>query len=209
MIISQVIQNLSMTVREIVNGLANRLTAQDNFGPEGERFQVLTSNGDRIPPSYQDLVDILTGISIQDPEALPGIPGLVGPPGPPGSGVSTPYLRGAHWSNQEDPIDLGGQILCFAPRSYVNGTITGCRIVGEPVGDAHFGIKKCPVASAFPAGLVDITAGGDAIITADTNVLVDTAGWDLAVVVGDIFEFELKAVSGFTQVQVFIEITPL
>lgn len=85
MIVSSVINSLGEKVREIINALANRLTAADNWGPEGQKGQVLTSNGpgpDDPPPSFQNIGDILTGIS---PEVLQGIPGLQGPPGPAGA----------------------------------------------------------------------------------------------------------------------------
>lgn len=85
--VSQTIGKLTDKVQEILNALANRLTAADNWGPEGDKGQVLTSNGPRAtdaPPSFQNITDILNSISQSDPTALPGIPGLQGPPGPPG-----------------------------------------------------------------------------------------------------------------------------
>jgi hypothetical protein len=88
MIVSSVITSLTEKVKDIIEALANRLTARDNWGPEGERFQVLTSNGpseDDPPPSFKNLADILTGISVTNPDLLPGLPGAAGPPGPPGA----------------------------------------------------------------------------------------------------------------------------
>ena len=88
MIVSQVIHSIESTVREIVNGLANRLTARDNWGPEGERGQVLTSNGpgeNDLPPSFQDLADILGGITGDNAPGLVGPAGPAGPTGPDGA----------------------------------------------------------------------------------------------------------------------------
>jgi hypothetical protein len=74
----------------LVRALANRLTAEDNWGPEGEKYQVLTSRGPRDvdpPPTFMSIEDILKGISSQTPgngTGLPGLPGLEGPPGPQG-----------------------------------------------------------------------------------------------------------------------------
>lgn len=79
--VSHVISRLTDKVQEIIDALDNRLTAADNFGPEGEVGQVLTSRGPRPsdpPPSYQNLADILRGIPTT---TLQGIPGLQGPPG--------------------------------------------------------------------------------------------------------------------------------
>ena len=78
------VSDLGDKLSNIIRALANRLTAEDNFGPEGEAGQVLTSRGpgpDDPPPHYASVVDILTRISEADPDALPSIPGLQGPPG--------------------------------------------------------------------------------------------------------------------------------
>lgn len=127
MIVSQVIQNLSTTVREIVNALSNRLTARDNWGPEGEKFQVLTSNGpgpNDLPPSFQNITDILSGIStvtgaqgipgIQGPQGIPGPPGIDGANGmvptyiAPGETFTIPAFRQAMWAV---PIVVDGTIV--------------------------------------------------------------------------------------------------
>lgn len=66
----------------IIRALANRLTADDNWGPEGKKGQVLTSNGDRPtdpPPSFQDIQSVISGAAGQQGEQ-----GLQGPPGPAG-----------------------------------------------------------------------------------------------------------------------------
>ena len=69
----------------MVRALANRLTAADNFGPEGKKWQVLTSNGPRPtapPPSYQDITAVISGAMGSDGQD--GLAGLQGPPGPAG-----------------------------------------------------------------------------------------------------------------------------
>lgn len=67
----------------ILRALANRLTAAENFGPEGQRGQVLTSNGpgpDDPPPSYQDIQSIISG-NPAIAEAIKGDPGEKGDKG--------------------------------------------------------------------------------------------------------------------------------
>lgn len=80
------VNDIGDRIGNTLRALANRLTAADNFGPEGKRFQVLTSNGPRPtdpPPSYQDIQSIISGvIGEQGPQ---GLPGLAGPPGPAGA----------------------------------------------------------------------------------------------------------------------------
>ncbi len=72
-------------VVEIVDALANRLTAADNFGPEGSLGQFLGSNGPSSPPSYKDIGTVITS-SPAIIEAIKGDTGPAGPAGPPGSG---------------------------------------------------------------------------------------------------------------------------
>jgi len=74
-------------VTTIIRALANRLTAEDNWGPEGEKWQVLTSRGPRDvdpPPTFMNIEDILKGISSETPGNGNGLPGIEGPPGPTG-----------------------------------------------------------------------------------------------------------------------------
>lgn len=81
MIVSAIISSVTEKLKEIINALSNRLTAQDNWGPEGEVGQVLTSRGPRDvdpPPHFSSIADILRGISTQDGAVLAGIPGLTG-----------------------------------------------------------------------------------------------------------------------------------
>lgn len=71
-------------ITQVFDALANRLTAQDNFGPEGEKGQVLTSNGPRDvdpPPSYQNIVDVLRAAVAVIPGGISSIPGLKGDKG--------------------------------------------------------------------------------------------------------------------------------
>jgi len=49
-----IVRDIKVAVETIIRGLDNRLTASENFAPEGDAGQVLTSNGSRMPPSYQD-----------------------------------------------------------------------------------------------------------------------------------------------------------
>lgn len=120
----------------------------------------------------------------------------------------TPILRGISWSNRGSPVDLLGQTKGVTPKVQVNGTITGCKIIGQGIGDAVIGVKKAPNAN-YAAGLVDITGGADATITANDDAVISIAGWNTTVTLGDAFEFELKSVSVFTQVAISLEITPV
>jgi hypothetical protein len=70
---------LTETVKQIVEALANRLTAAENFSPEGELGQFLGSNGPNSPPSYKDI-----GESISGNPALKGEKGDTGEQGPAG-----------------------------------------------------------------------------------------------------------------------------
>lgn len=248
----------------LIRALANRLTAEDNWGPEGQRWQVLTSRGPRDvdpPPTFMDLEDILQGISSESPGngvGLPGTEGPAGPQGPPGVdgangmvptlihsgevftvpvdkqalfklpieieaggelevlgaleevnggavGTTEALLRGVSWSKSGAPVDLLGQRFGITPEMQDDGTITACKIQGRGPGSATVGIKK---SNPYPTGLADITGGVDASIVAASSVDVSIVGWVTSVALGDVFEFELKAVVGFTQVQIVLEITP-
>lgn len=79
------VNDIGDRIGNILRALANRLTAADNFGPEGKKFQVLTSNGPRPtdpPPSYQDIQSVISGALAEAGED--GLPGIQGPAGPAG-----------------------------------------------------------------------------------------------------------------------------
>lgn len=121
------------------------------------------------------------------------------------SGSAQKILRGASWSNGGNPVDLLGQKFGVTPEMQMQGAISACKILGKGVGSATFGVKK---SNPYPTGLADITSGSDATIVASSNTDVPLVGWTTPVAIEDVFEFELKAVSGFTQVQIALEITP-
>lgn len=83
--VSQVVKDIHTSIREIVNALANRLHAEDNFAPDGTAGQVLTSNGPNIPPSWKDATG--GGVGTQGPEGPAGPTGPTGPAGPAGPGT--------------------------------------------------------------------------------------------------------------------------
>lgn len=79
----------------IIRVLANRLTAADNFGPDGKKWQVLTSRGPRPtdpPPYWEDIQNVISGalgsqaalLGAQGPAGLQGPAGATGPQGPAG-----------------------------------------------------------------------------------------------------------------------------
>lgn len=83
--VSQVIGDIHASIREIVNALANRLHAEDNFAPDGEVGQVLTSRGPNQPPNWQDGGAGASGV--QGPQGLIGPTGPTGATGPTGPGT--------------------------------------------------------------------------------------------------------------------------
>lgn len=97
MIVDDVVRDLGSSVRQILVALRNRITAAENWGPEGKKLQVLTSNGDTEndpPPSFQNLADILGGITGENAPGLVGPQGPVGATGPqgePGSGLDATH----------------------------------------------------------------------------------------------------------------------
>ena len=48
-----VVRDVMESVKAIIRGLDNQITASENLAPEGRERQVLTSNGSNIPPSYK------------------------------------------------------------------------------------------------------------------------------------------------------------
>ena len=60
--VSQIITDIRTTIREIVNALSNRLHSRDNFGPDGEKGQVLTSLGKDDPPDWRGVDEALRAL---------------------------------------------------------------------------------------------------------------------------------------------------
>ena len=58
--------------------------------------------------------------------------------------LTSPILRGISWSNSGSVVNLLGQTKGVTPKMQVAGTITACRIVGQGLGSATFGVKKSP-----------------------------------------------------------------
>lgn len=73
----RIITDVMASLRKIMEGLDNNLTARNNFGPEGSLGQVLTSNGPDKPPSYQDSSSGDTG-SLPTTDASELISGVLG-----------------------------------------------------------------------------------------------------------------------------------
>lgn len=53
MIFDKIVRDVVKSLQRVLDGLDHKLTARDNFGPEGTTGYVLTSNGTARPPSYQ------------------------------------------------------------------------------------------------------------------------------------------------------------
>lgn len=260
------VDDLGPVLSNLVRALANRLTAEDNWGPEGTKWFVLTSRGPRDvdpPPTFMDIRKVIlealatppTDGNGDIPLGITGPPGPPGPEGPPGSNGMVPtkllpgetftvpenkqalyaypidasegtlnvegtlievdgagagtavILRGASWANGGNPVNLDGMIKVITPKMQVAGTITGGYIIGQGVGSASWGVKKC-AEGVYPGGLADITGGTDPAIVVASIIDISLTGWSTAVLEGDIFEFELKSASDFTQVEIVLEITP-
>jgi hypothetical protein len=85
-IVSKAFQSLTQAVGVIIDALANRLTAADNWGPEGQVGQVLTSRGpgpNDPPPHFQDISGLITSNPVIR-ELITGPAGPAGPTGPTG-----------------------------------------------------------------------------------------------------------------------------
>lgn len=81
------VADLGDKVSQIIRALANRLTAEDNWGPEGKKGQVLTSRGPRDvdpPPNFQDITAVLADALKVIPGGISTVPGLEGLQGPKG-----------------------------------------------------------------------------------------------------------------------------
>jgi hypothetical protein len=48
-----VVKDMEKSVRQLLLAMSNRLTATENFAPEGDEGQPLLSNGSNTPPSYR------------------------------------------------------------------------------------------------------------------------------------------------------------
>lgn len=96
MIVSHVITKLTDKVLEIIDALANRLTAADNLGPEGKKGQALISNGDGPndpPPSFQDISSLVsTSEGLRGPKGDKGDTGTQGPQGPQGPAGTAGFM---------------------------------------------------------------------------------------------------------------------
>lgn len=60
--VDPVVRNLEESVKALIRGMDNKLTASENFAPEGTTGQVLTSNGPNVPPSYKSIEDTVLTI---------------------------------------------------------------------------------------------------------------------------------------------------
>lgn len=120
--VSQVVRDIHASIREIVNALANRLHAEDNFAPDGDEGQILTSRGASRPPNWQSPGG-MSGIKGEKGDI--GATGPTGPAGPPGAGASLPagtvdrflWYDGADWTAKRivtasgDVVVAGGEVV--------------------------------------------------------------------------------------------------
>ena len=76
------------------------------------------------------------------------------------------------------------------------GTVALLSIVCEGSGSATIGVKKCAVGS-FPGSLADVTGGNDVHLSSASEKQDSTlTGWTTSFSVNDVYEFQLKSVSG-------------
>lgn len=61
-----IVRDVRRTTEQIVRGLANGLTANENFGGQGIAGQVLISTGPNTPPVWTDIgdVEIVPGVTV-------------------------------------------------------------------------------------------------------------------------------------------------
>lgn len=60
--VDPVVRNLEESVKALIRGMDNQLTASENLAPEGTVGQVLTSRGPNEPPAYQDITSAVETI---------------------------------------------------------------------------------------------------------------------------------------------------
>lgn len=96
-----------------MNALANRLHAEDNFAPDGEAGQVLTSRGANEPPYWASGFGGEGGVGPQGPAGATGAAGAAGATGStgPAGADATGIFDGGNAASVyvgEPKIDLGG-----------------------------------------------------------------------------------------------------
>lgn len=156
--------------------------ADDAVESGGSSYVCILAHTNHVPPNitYWDLLA---------QEGLPGVDGA--------DGLTRPAGLGAAWDGGASVLTLTGTVKVLTPPSPYNGTIAQASLtcLGGP-GSATVTITRF-AAGAFPGSPVDITAGADIALTSEDEHLDSTlSGWDLDVVVGDRFLFELTAVDG-------------
>lgn len=72
-----VVRDLAHSVRQILLALSNQLTASENFGPEGNVGEVLTSNGPNEPPSYQTISAVVAASASKTTNASQLVEGIL------------------------------------------------------------------------------------------------------------------------------------
>jgi hypothetical protein len=118
------------------------------------------------------------------------------------------HAIGASFDGAGEPLTLDGTTKVRVGPVQIDGAISIASILGQDgPGDITIGVKACAVGS-YPGSLADITGGNDLELTADHYIEDSTlAGWTLDVDVGDVFEFELKAVDGvLTQATILLTV---
>jgi hypothetical protein len=103
--VDSIVREAITSVKQLVKALQNNLTARDNFAPEGEAGQVLTSHGPDKVPSYEDATggtgDGSGGGGEPGPEGPQGPVGPIGPVGPAGTGSQGPIGPPGLWAAED------------------------------------------------------------------------------------------------------------
>lgn len=60
--VDPVVRDLEESLKALIRGMDNRLTASENLAPEGTTGQVLMSNGPNEPPSYQSITTLVEDV---------------------------------------------------------------------------------------------------------------------------------------------------
>jgi len=116
--------------------------------------------------------------------------------------ASRPF--GASFDGNGFPLTTTGTTkVAFGPLESA-GTVSKVSIITVGgSGSAVIGVKRCAFGS-YPGSLTDVTGGHDVTLSSASTMQDTTlSGWTLSFSLGDVYEFELKSVSGAAkQVQV-------
>jgi hypothetical protein len=128
-------------------------------------------------------------------------------PGSPGGGGARGVGATFDGNGRELSTDLTTRWVS-APMPYA-GAIVGWSLTGDQgPGSAVVTVEKC-ASGGYPGSFAAIDGGTDPAISGGHSAVDGVlTGWTTAVALGDRFRFTLASAATFTQVTIFLEITP-